>query len=62
MQYQGLLSFFSESFTLSGIMNKAGLCWTKAAIVCLPSPNQPSSGGADSKYFIGLLKAKIKGN
>ena len=25
--------------------------------VCLPSPNRPNYGGADSKYFIGPLKA-----
>ena len=24
---------------------------------CLLSPDQPNSGGADSKYFIGSLKA-----
>ena len=26
-------------------------------LVRLPSPDQPNSGGADSKYFIGPLKA-----
>ena len=26
--------------------------------IMLPSPDRPNSGGADSKYFIGPLKAK----
>ena len=28
-------------------------------IICLPSPDRPKSGGADSEYFIGPLKANI---
>ena len=28
-------------------------------IVRLPSPDRPNVGGADSKYFIGPLKAKF---
>ena len=35
-----------------------GLGWAKKTFR-LSSPDRPISGGADSKYFIGPLKAKI---